>query len=113
MLLELKVSNFAIIENVHLTFRDGLNILSGETGAGKSVLLKSLSLLMGSKSSIETIRTGATQAVIEGSFDLSKRKDLLAKLSEAGIDGEEKVLIVRRVIAGADRSRIYLNGSLS
>lgn len=113
MLLELKVSNFAIIENIHLNFRDGLNILSGETGAGKSVLLKSLALLMGAKGSSETIRTGATQALIEGSFSLAKRKDLIQKLDDMGIELDEKTLIVRRVIAGGDRSRVYLNGSLS
>lgn len=113
MLLELKVSNFAIIENIHLIFKDGLNILSGETGAGKSVLLKSLSLLMGGKSSAESIRNGATHAIIEGSFDLSKRKDLMKRLDELGIDREENILVVRRLLAGGDRSRVYLNGSLS
>lgn len=113
MLLELKVSNFAIIENIHLTFKSGLNVLSGETGAGKSVLLKSLALLMGGKASADTIRTGAAQAVIEGSFSLAKRPDLVAKLEEMGIDADEKILIVRRLIAGGDKSRVYLNGSLS
>lgn len=113
MLLELKVSNFAIIDNIHLSFREGLNVLSGETGAGKSVLLKSLSLLMGGKGSSENIRTGAAQAVIEGSFDLSKRPDLVKKLAELGIDTEENVLVVRRLIAPGDKSRVYLNGSLS
>lgn len=112
MLLELKVKNFAIIENVDIQFGPGLNILSGETGAGKSVLLKSLSLLMGQKSSSESIRSGATQASVEGSFDLSKRKDLKAKLEEFGIETEENTLVVRRVIA-EDKSRVYLNGTLS
>jgi DNA repair protein RecN (Recombination protein N) len=109
MLLEIKVHNFAIIENIHIQFKQGLNILSGETGAGKSVLLKSLSLLMGGKASAESIRTGAEQATIEGSFDLSKRPDLKAKLLELGIEPEEDMLIVRRVISG-DKSRVYLNG---
>lgn len=112
MLLELKVSNFAIIDNLHIQFRDGLNIMSGETGAGKSVLLKSLALLMGHKGSTESIRSGATQASIEGSFDLSHRQDLLERLSELGIETEENVLIVRRVLA-EDKSRVYLNGTLS
>ena len=112
MLLELKVKNFAIIENVDIQFGTGLNILSGETGAGKSVLLKSLSLLMGNKSSSESIRSGSNQASIEGSFDLTKRKDLKAKLEELGIESEENTLVVRRVIA-EDKSRVYLNGTLS
>jgi DNA repair protein RecN (Recombination protein N) len=113
MLLELKVSNFAIIENLHITFKNGLNILSGETGAGKSVLLKSLALLMGGKASSDTIRTGATQATIEGSFDVSKRADILASLQAMGIEADEDVLIVRRVLSSGDKSKVYLNGSLS
>lgn len=112
MLLELKVSNFAIIENVHLTFKKGLNIISGETGSGKSVLLKSLSLLMGSKSSADIIRADAEQAVVEGSFDISEREDIKQKLASFGIENEDDLLIVRRLIV-ADKSRVYLNGQLS
>jgi DNA repair protein RecN (Recombination protein N) len=112
MLIELKVTNFAIIENLHIQFKKGLNILSGETGAGKSVLLKSLGLLMGMKGSAESIRSGSTQASIEGSFDISKRLDLKAKLTEMGIECEDDLLVVRRVIS-EDKSRVYLNGTLS
>ncbi|MBL7543504.1 MAG: DNA repair protein RecN [Bdellovibrionaceae bacterium] len=112
MLLELKVSNFAIIENVHLTFKGGLNIISGETGSGKSVLLKSLSLLMGSKSSADIIRGGSGQAVVEGSFDISGREDIRHRLQSYGIENEDDLLVVRRVIV-ADKSRVYLNGQLS
>lgn len=112
MLLELKVTNFAIIDNLHIQFKNGLNILSGETGAGKSVLLKSLSLLMGGKGSTESIRSGHNQASIEGSFDLSKRKDLKKKLEEMGVECEEDVLVVRRVLS-EDKSRVYLNGTLN
>ncbi len=112
MLQELKVVNFAIIENLHIQFRTGLNILSGETGAGKSVLLKSLGLLMGQKSSVESIRSGSTQASVEGSFDLSKRKDLRKKLEEMGIECEEGLLVVRRLMS-EDKSRVYLNGTMS
>lgn len=112
MLLELKVSNFAIIENLHIQFQKGLNILTGETGAGKSVLLKSLSLLMGNKSSTESIRTGFQQATIEGSFDISKRPDLKKRLHDLGIDSEDDLLVVKRVLA-EDKSRVYMNGSLS
>lgn len=112
MLQELKVSNFAIIENLHIQFKSGLNILSGETGAGKSVLLKSLGLLMGQKSSTESIRTGSNQASVEGCFDLKGRKDIQKKLEELGIETEDNTLVVRRVIA-EDKSRIYLNGTMS
>lgn len=113
MLLELKVSNFAIIDHLHIEFKNGLNILSGETGAGKSVLLKSLALLMGEKSSADTIRTGSQMATIEGCFDLSDRNDILEHLAGMGIDIEDDILIVRRTISSGDKSKVYLNGTLS
>ena len=112
MLLELKVSNFAIIENIHIQFGRGLNILSGETGAGKSVLLKSLALIMGQKGYTESIRTGAEFASIEGSFDISKRKDIHQRLRDLGIEVDEDLLVVKRLLHG-EKSRVYLNGSLS
>lgn len=114
MLLELKVSNFAIIDNIHIPFRPGLNILSGETGAGKSILLKSLGLLMGDKAASESVRTGAEQAVIEGSFDLSGRADIRARLQDMGIEATDELLVVRRIVSvQTNKSRVYLNGSLS
>ncbi|MES2857012.1 MAG: DNA repair protein RecN [Bdellovibrionota bacterium] len=113
MLLELRVSNFAIIDNVHIQFREGLNILSGETGAGKSILLKSLGLLMGEKAVPESVRQGADQALIEGSFDLSQRGDIRKRLTEMGIDTQEDQMIVRRIVASGGKSRVYINGALS
>ncbi len=113
MLQELKVSQFAIIDSLHIEFQNGLNILSGETGSGKSVLLKSLALLMGEKASSDIIRTGAQHAVVEGSFNIKKRPDIKRKLIEAGIECDDHELIVRRVIAIGDKSKVYLNGSLS
>lgn len=113
MLQELKVSQFAIIDSLHIEFQGGLNILSGETGSGKSVLLKSLGLLMGEKASSDIIRTGSQQAVVEGSFNLKKRADIKKKLAEAGIESDDQQLIVRRVIAVGDKSKVYLNGCLS
>lgn len=113
MLQELKVSQFAIIDNLHIEFQNGLNILSGETGSGKSILLKSLGLLMGEKASSDIIRTGATQAVVEGAFDIKKRSDIKSALNSAGIDTSDNTLIVKRIIAQSDKSKIYLNGSIS
>ena len=113
MLIEMKVSNFAIIDELHLQFKHGLNIISGETGAGKSVLLKSLNLLMGDKSSPDLIRSGSSSATIEGQFDLSDRKDLAQLLKDYGIEVEDETLIVRRVLSSGDKSKVYLNGALS
>jgi len=113
MLQELKVSQFAIIDHLHIEFQNGLNILSGETGSGKSVLLKSLALLMGEKASADIIRTGSQQAIVEGSFDLKKRTDIKNALAAHGIDNNDNTLIVKRIIATNDKSKIYLNGSIS
>jgi DNA repair protein RecN (Recombination protein N) len=113
MLIEMKVSNFAIIDELHLQFRHGLNIISGETGAGKSVLLRSLNLLMGDKSSPDLIRSGKSSATIEGRFDLSDRADLLSMLKDYGVSVDDETLIVRRVLSNEDKSKVYLNGALS
>lgn len=113
MLQELRVSQFAIIDSLNIEFQNGLNILSGETGSGKSVLLKSLALLMGEKASADTIRTGCTQATVEGSFYLKHRPDLKKNLEALGIEAEDNQLIVRRIISAGDKSKVYLNGILS
>lgn len=113
MLLEIRVQKFAIIDELHLSFKRGLNILSGETGSGKSVLLKSLGLLMGDKAQADTVRSGHTQALVEGSFDLSHRKDILTRLESMGVSAEDEVLVVRRLISQGDKSKVYLNGQLS
>ncbi len=117
MLNELKVSNFAIIDKINVQFKSGFNVLSGETGSGKSVLLKSLALLMGEKSVSDTIKTGADQATVEGSFDLTKRTDIKTRLMELGISDANKMsdvddtLVVKRVISTDGKNRVYINGS--
>ena len=113
MLIELKVSNFAIIDNLQVTFREGLNILSGETGAGKSVILKSLSLLMGEKATTDVVRTGVENATIEGLFELANRNDILSQLESMGIECPDETLVVRRILSSQGKSKVYLNGSLS
>ena len=113
MLSELTVHQFATIDHITIRFQSGLNILSGETGAGKSLLLKSLALLMGAKSSSEVVRSGADQAVVEGSFDLSHRPDILKLLRDQGIEAPENQLIVRRIVHREGKSRVYINGCLS
>lgn len=113
MLIELKVSHFAIIDNLQIAFREGLNILSGETGAGKSVILKSLSLLMGEKATTDVVRSGVETATIEGLFELESRPDILKQLEEMGIECPDETLVVRRILSAQGKSKVYLNGSLS
>ena len=113
MLQELRVRDFAIIEDIQIGFRPGLNILSGETGAGKSILLKSLALLMGDKADASAVRTGTDQAVVEGSFDLQSRPDVQQRLEAMGIECLDSVMVVRRVVGASSKARVYLNGSLS
>ncbi|MGE0527677.1 MAG: DNA repair protein RecN [Bdellovibrionales bacterium] len=113
MLIELKVKNFAIIENLVLSFGPGLNILSGETGAGKSILLKSLSLLMGEKAEADVVRSGVDHAVIEGYFDLGNRPDVMARLTDMGLDASDETLVVRRLVSAQGKGKVYLNGALS
>jgi DNA repair protein RecN (Recombination protein N) len=111
MLVELKVKDFAIIDHVQMEFGPGLNIISGETGAGKSIIVRSLGLLMGAKSQADDVRTGVDQSIVEGHFDLSDREDLLKSLVEHGLSSDAD-LIVRRVISRDGKNRVYLNGHL-
>ncbi len=114
MLLELKVTHFAIIDKLEVHFlRPGLNILTGETGAGKSVLLKSLSLLLGGKGQADVIRAGQEQAEIEGAFDLSGRPDIRKVLKDLDLEAGEEILVIRRIINRSGKHRVYINGYLS
>ena len=112
MLSELKVSHFAIIDSIHIHFNHGFNVLSGETGAGKSLLIKSLSLLMGSKFSSQDIRSDKKRASIEGVFKINNRGDVLKKLVEMGLDSNDGHLVVRRLLEKNAKSKVYLNGHL-
>ncbi len=112
MLSELKVSNFALIDNAHIQFQPGLNILSGETGAGKSILLKSLALLMGEKASSDAVRAGCDMAVVEGLFDLSARPDLLDRLKDLDCLDDDR-LVIRRVVSSQGKNKIYINSAMS
>jgi DNA repair protein RecN (Recombination protein N) len=110
MLIRLAVRDFAIIEAVELELRPGLTVLTGETGAGKSILVDALQLLAGGRAGPEMIRHGAERAEIAATFELAKAPAGLTRwLEEQSIDGGEE-LIVRRVVSADGRSRAYLNG---
>jgi DNA repair protein RecN (Recombination protein N) len=113
MLLELNIRNFAIIEEAHLEFGAGLNVLSGETGAGKTIILNALGLLLGSRASPDMIRAGEKEAIVEGLFEL-EGEAAMPELSAHKSDSGRRELLVRRVIAeGGGRSRVTIDGELA
>jgi DNA repair protein RecN (Recombination protein N) len=110
MLAELRIKNFAIIEALSLPLARGFNVLSGETGAGKSIIVGALGLLLGERANADVIRTGAERATVEGVFDISDRPELRAVLDERGIDVEESMVVLKREVA-AGRARAWINGT--
>src|SRR4051812_13295313 len=110
MLTELRIKNFAIIESLTLPLARGFNVLSGETGAGKSIIVGALGLLLGERANADVIRTGADKASVEGEFDVSDRPEIRAALDERGIDVEESVVVLKREVASG-RARAWINGT--
>ncbi len=112
MLKELSIRNFAIIDDLQIGFSDGLTILSGETGAGKSIILNAVNLLLGTRASAELVRTGAKTAELEALFHISPRSSVAKIMSDLGYDPADGLLI-RRIIARSDSNRVYINGRLA
>jgi DNA repair protein RecN (Recombination protein N) len=108
VLLELRVENYAVIDNVVVEFAPGLNLLTGETGAGKSILIDALTLLLGDKASAEVIRHGTEKAVVAAIFE-AEPSGIAAVLEENGLDSEGDQLIVRREITANGRGRVFVN----
>ncbi len=109
MLTELRIRNFAIIESLTLPLAPGFNVLSGETGAGKSIIVGALGLLLGERASADLIRTGADRAVVEGVFDIGEATEVARMLDDRGIELEEGRVVLRREIAVAGRTRAWVN----
>lgn len=112
MLTELSIKNFAIIDDVTIRFSDGFTILSGETGAGKSMIINAVNLILGSRATSKMIRTGAETAEIEALFFIPSGGPTAAALADQGIAAAPE-LVVRRIISKNDRHRVYINGRLS
>lgn len=112
MLQELTIKNFAIISSLHLGFTDGMTALTGETGAGKSIIIDAVSLLAGARSSIEYIRQGSDKCLVEGLFDLPKQHEFSLLMEELGIEVDEAGLIVQRDLNISGKSVSRVNGRI-
>ena len=113
MLAELRLENYAVVDNLAVEFAAGLNLLTGETGAGKSILIDALALLLGEKASADLIRSGAERAVISAVFQIDdKTEKVVARILEGnGIDpnDEDESIILRREIAAGGKGRVFVN----
>jgi DNA repair protein RecN (Recombination protein N) len=112
MLRELSIKNFAIIDDLRMQFDAGLTILSGETGAGKSIIINAVKLLLGARATAKLIRTGADTAELEAFFDLSPTAPAILVMEAQGYSAEEGLLI-RRIISRNDRHRVFINGRMA
>ena len=111
MLRELRIRNFAVVETATVPFERGLNVLTGETGAGKSILLDALLLLRGVRAQGDVIRTDSETATVEAVFEVSKGSTAVSVIDEAGLALEDGVLVVRRELARSGRHRAFVNDS--
>src|SRR5229473_4418796 len=111
VLVELRLENYAVIDNVTVEFASGLNLLTVETGAGKSILIDALALLLGDKASSDVIRSGADRAIVASVFELDSRARKVVReiLETNGIDPEDETIILRREIASVGKGRVFVN----
>ncbi len=113
MLTFLRVRNFAIIDELEVELGAGLHVVTGETGAGKSILVDALELVLGARGKPELVRTGSAQAEVEATFFIAGDTALLAKLAALEIEVVDDELLIRRVVSATGRTRAYVNGSLA
>ena len=113
MLEFIRIKNIATIDSAEIIFKQGLNIISGETGAGKSIILEAISLLLGSRASIDFIRAGTDEAVIEGVFDVTQIPRVRDRLNQAGFHHDDEQLLIKRSVHRTGKHRISVNGELA
>ena len=112
MLSELRIKNLAIIDELTATFTEGLNIISGETGAGKSIIIGAVNLLLGDRASADLIRSSEEAAEVEALFDISGSDAVKEKLVQMGINGGDEI-ILKRVVSRTGKNKAYINGSMA
>lgn len=108
MLVDLAIKNFAIIDDLRIQFKDNLSVLTGETGAGKSIIIEAVNLLLGARASADLVRNGCQQAELEAFFDIDSNSRAARVLQEQGMNTEEG-LIIRRVVSVEGKSRVFIN----
>ena len=116
MLTHLRITDFALLDDVEVEFGPGFNVLTGETGAGKSLLVEAVALLRGGRASADVVRAGAEEARVEAIFEPPHgpaAQALVVRLARAGIDPVDEGLVVRRVIGKSGRGRVYINNVLA
>ncbi|MCG6957852.1 MAG: DNA repair protein RecN [Gemmatimonadetes bacterium] len=111
MLVELRIRDYAVVEDLTLGLGPGLNVLTGETGAGKSIIVGALSLLLGERASSDVVRAGAQRATVEAAFDVTPGSGLAGRVEELGFRLDDDLLILRREVAAEGRNRAWVNGS--
>lgn len=112
MLRFLNIANFALIDSLQIEFQSGLNVLSGETGSGKSIIIDALGLLLGERGTADVIRTGETKAYVEGIFEFQGNTPLMELLTESGVETADEDLIIRREITSTGRGRVFVNNQI-
>ena len=113
MLLEISLKNYTIIESLTVEFTSGLNIITGETGTGKSVIVDAVNILLGDKVSTEIVKSGSDEAQIEALFDVSSNKIIRDLLEESGISQNDELLLIKRTIPSSGRGKVFINGDIS
>jgi DNA repair protein RecN (Recombination protein N) len=111
MLVELRIRNVAVIDMVALPLAGGLNVLTGETGAGKSLIIGALGMLLGERAAADRVRSGSEKATVEGVFDIRGAAALRALLDERGIEVDDDLVVLKREVGSNGRSRAWINGS--